>query len=568
MMYKKAGLALFFTLTTLFIVTPSAEAQSTTENVSVFYKNEEGKNLVLQKANDVDANLNNIDAVVGTFSKSDIEVLEASNDIVVVHTSNKKLQFANTATVALPFANFKTTWTQNMVQAPIAWNKGLDGKNIKVGIIDAEVAKHSFLPSVHRKNFATLPNPESNAAKHGTLVAGVIAAQPLTNGSMFGISPAVDLYSMNVDGEGGGDLNDIIRAIDYAIAEKLQIVNISMGISINDLLDPGEKINESPLVLAVKKAQKAGILFVAASGNNGNGVDYPAAISDVVAVGSVTSTKNISSFSNRGEEIDIVGPGSAITSLNYAGGFSSGNNGTSFATPHVTGVLAILKQQFPNETNQELVTRLEKSAEDLGTVGVDATYGHGLAKYTEQKDKPVVETEVKVPVVVETAAEKYARLNRSKIATTTTKMASNKKVNYLTEFTPLYSIYNELTSKQKVALVNYRKAIGAAYIASNAKSSRISATNIATIKTKKTSTLSFSSKFKVSSISSSAFAMYKDGSKYTKFSVTRSKTGKAVTIRPTSTLAKGTYYLSIDTTKFRTTANKIVKPYMVKYVVK
>lgn len=589
---KKTGFSVLFAATAFFTVTSVAQADTIKENVAVFYENETGKNLILQKADDVDAKLNNIEAVIGSFSQADIKAMEASENIKVVHTGNKKLKFNTSTLPTLNFANFKTNWSQSLVQAQYAWQSGLDGKNVKVGMIDAGVAIHSNLPSVHRKDFASSPNKKASATKHGTFVAGIIAAKPLVNGTMFGVAPGVELYSMNVDGEDGGELSDIITAIDYAIAQKLQIVNISMGISKKNLLDEGEKLEENPLYLAVKKAQKAGILFVAATGNNGVDVDYPAAFSDVVGVGAITSTKSIARFSNNGQEVDLVAPGDTVQSLNYSGGFRT-DSGTSFSTPHVTGLFALLKQQFPKETNKQLVERLISKSEDLGVKGFDPIYGYGLAKYAKEEIKESVvnttpsvpkesetkntltspvskETEKKTTTVVkkETAAQKYVRLNQKKITTITKKIVAHKKLNYLTEYTPMYSVYANLTRTQKIALVSYRKEIIPSIISGSVKSSRISATNIKILKTKKTSKIKFNTTFKTATINGNAFAMYKDGTKVNNFKVTKAKNGKSVTIKTTKALTKGTYYLAIDTTKFRTTKNKKVKPYMVAYVVK
>lgn len=601
MNYKKAILTLLLSTPIYFGFISVADAETVKENVSVFYTNDEGKKMILQKADEVEVQLNNIDAVVGSFSQADIKAMEASKNIKVVHTGNKKLRVNTSTLPVLSYANFTTNWNQNLVQSSYAWQYGLDGKNIRVGIIDAGVATHSNLSTVHRKDFASVPNTSTGATKHGTFVAGIIAAKPLLNGMMFGVAPGVNLYSMNVDGQDGGELSDIISAIDYAIAQKLQIVNISMGISKVDLLDEGEKLTDNPLYLAVKKAQKAGVLFVAATGNNGVAIDYPAAFSDVVGVGAITSSKNIARFSNKGQEVDLVAPGDSVQSLNYNGGFRI-DSGTSFSTPHVTGLLALLKQQYPNDTNEQLVTRLISNSEDLGAKGFDTTYGHGLAKYAKQvvsepvtvpedtktdnvpppstnepeltipEETPPAQAEPEkpttTPVKKETAAQKYIRLNQKKIKTITQKIVAHKKLNYLTEYTPLYSVYSNLTKTQKIALVSYRKDIIPSIISGSIKSTRISATNINSLKTKKTSKITFNTTFKTSTIQSNAFAMYKDGVKVNNFKVTKAKNGKSITIKTTKALSKGTYHFAIDTTKFRTTKNKAVRPYMVTYVVK
>lgn len=84
MFRKKVILSILFSTSTFFTLSTVADANAIKENVSVFYENEAGKKLILQKANDVDEQLNNIDAIIGDFSKEDIRVLEDSDNIKVV----------------------------------------------------------------------------------------------------------------------------------------------------------------------------------------------------------------------------------------------------------------------------------------------------------------------------------------------------------------------------------------------------------------------------------------------------------------------------------------------------
>lgn len=542
------------------------QAASEVEQVSVFYKSEAGKELVLQKAEDA-TKLNEIDAVVGTFSKEDIQQLEASKQIEVVHTARKKLHTSSTL-VALPYASNTTNWNQQLVTAKNAWQKGLDGSGVKVGVIDSAMIDHKALPTVKHKTIISDTTQIVNTAKskeHGTFVAGIIAAQPGKAGSVVGVSPGVALYSLNVDGKDGADLIDFMTAVNYAIQQKIDILNISMGIAQDDLLLPNEKLTENPLYLAVKKALDAGVIVVAASGNDGrNLVDYPAAIPGVVAVGSVTQNKALSYFSNTGTYLDLVAPGSNITSLYYAGGTSTGS-GTSFSTPHVTGLFALLKQAYPKETAKQLESRLYNNAVDLGVKGYDKVYGYGLAQIPVniQTATPSV---VKQPT--ESASAKYVRVNQSKIKTVIQKMKDKKTVHYMTEFIPLYTVANQLTNTQKTTVEAYRKKIGATIVSSTQTSSRIKATNYTTLKTKKTSTWTWTTPVKKSTVSTSAYAVYKDGAKVSGFTFSTSASGKYTTVKTTKTLAKGTYYMTLDTKNVRTTKNKTMKPIIVKYVVK
>lgn len=540
----------------------SAHAETEVEHVSVFYKSEAGKELVLDQAEDA-KKLDAIDAVVGTFSKEEIKKLEASKQIEVVHTGTRKLRTQDVG-LPVPFANFTTNWNQQLITVQNAWQKGLDGQGVKVGIIDSGIANHTALPKVQRKTIISDSSQityASSATSHGTFVAGIIAAQPGKVGNVIGIAPGAELYSLNIDGKDGADLIDFMTAINYAIQQKINILNISMGISQTDLLLPNEKISDNPLYIAVKKALDAGMIVVAASGNDGrNQIDYPAAIPGVVAVGSVEKTKKLSYFSNTGNVLDLVAPGTDITSLAYSGGTSTGS-GTSFSTPHVTGLLALLKQAYPKESAKQLENRLYANAMDLGVKGFDTTYGYGLAQFSSK----ILTSNVQL---VESAATKYVRVNQSKIKTIVQKMNNKKTVNYVTEFIPLYTVTNQLTKAQKTSVEAYRKKVGATIVSSSQKSSRIKATNYTTLKTKKTSTWTWTIPVKKSTVRSSAYTVYKDGAKVSGFTFSTSASGKYTTVKTTKTLAKGTYYMTLDTKNVRTTKNKTVKPVIVKYVVK
>lgn len=540
----------------------SAHAATEVEHVSVFYKSEAGKELVLDQAENA-KKLDAIDAVVGTFSKEEIKKLEASKQIEVVHTGTRKLRTQDVG-LPVPFANFTTNWNQQLIAVQNAWQKGLDGQGVKVGIIDSGIANHTALPKVQHKTIISDSSQityASSATSHGTFVAGIIAAQPGKAGNVIGVAPGVELYSYNIDGKDGADLIDFMTAINYAIQQKVNILNISMGISQADLLLPNEKVRDNPLYIAVKKALDAGVMVVAASGNDGkNQIDYPAAIPGVVAVGSVEKTKKLSYFSNTGSVLDLVAPGTDITSLAYSGGTSTGS-GTSFSTPHVTGLLALLKQAYPKESAKQLENRLYANAIDLGVKGPDAIYGYGLAQFPSK-----ILTASLQPV--ESAAAKYVRVNQSKIKTIVQKMNNKKTVHYVTEFIPLYTVTNQLTKAQKTSVEAYRKKVGATIISSTQKSSRIKATNYTTLKTKKASTWTWATPVKKSTVRTSAYAVYKDGAKVSGFTFSTSASGKYTKVKTTKTLAKGTYYMTLDPKNVRTTKNKTVKPVIVKYVVK
>lgn len=575
---KKWGFS--FALSIAVFTGAHATAHASTDDVMVMYKNEAGKKLATQQASEIDENLENMQAVTGTYSKEALKSLAASKNIEVVHTNDVKLQASDTSVSLYPdFLTRKVLWNMDMINVKEAWKLGYFGSGIKIGIIDSEIVNRSELSIKESKSFLS-DEGEPDTAEHGTFVAGIINAKSTATSDVVGIAPASELYSLNVLNKDGASINDIISALDYAIDKKLDILNISLGIKEEDLLEEGESLADNPLTIAIKKAQDAGIIIVAASGNNGTSVELPAAYDNVIAVGSVDSSKNRSTFSNAGKEVTVVAPGTNIESLDYTGG-TKFKSGTSFATPHIVAMIALLENQFPKVTNTQIIDYLKEMAVPLSSENSPLSYGSGLIYYpmsgvfqsTVVKPTPtpvVVKPTPKPAVVVKTLTdeEKYVKANKTKIATIIKKMTNKKTINYKTEFGPIYTVYNALTTKQKATVQAYRKKQGITVISATASSTRVKATNLKTINTKKTSTVTFSSTMKLSTLKPTYFSFNKAGKLNTNFTVTKTSSGKKMTIKSKKTLAKGTYYLYIDTTNFRTTKNKKVKPFVIKYTVK
>ena len=175
----------------------------------------------------------------------------------------------------------------------------------------------------------------------------------------------------------GGFDEDIIEALEYAIEQKVDIINMSIG---------GAGIHKTMHDL-IKKATELGISVVCAGGNYGDGradtneLIYPGAFEEVIEVGAVDSNNMICKFSNSNDMIDVCSYGKGITST-FPNNRYAKLDGTSQATPHVSGVLALLKQKFKVEqgrvpTEMELYNELIKYTKQLE--GVDKRLqGHGV----------------------------------------------------------------------------------------------------------------------------------------------------------------------------------------------
>ena len=166
---------------------------------------------------------------------------------------------------------------------------------------------------------------------------------------------------------GSGSYEGVANGIIYSADQGAEVISMSLG------GPAGSKVIED----AVNYAKSKGSLVVAAMGNdNSERPSYPASAPGVMAVGSTTSADIRSNFSNYGKHISVGAPGSDILST-IPGGKYATYSGTSMATPHAAGLVALVKSAFPKADAAELQSRVEKSADDLGDAGFDKYFGHG-----------------------------------------------------------------------------------------------------------------------------------------------------------------------------------------------
>ena len=272
-------------------------------------------------------------------------------------------------------------WGITRVAAPTSWTSGTTGAGVKVGIIDSGIDfNHPDLNVVGGYDFTTGSGAASAYADnisscngHGTHVAGTVGARQ--NGSgVVGVAPGVQLYALKVfeiiNGGCAAWASNQIAAIDWAVANGLRVVNISIASS--SALSAYQN--------AINNATNAGVLVVAAAGNNSGGaITYPAAYTNAVAVGALTSSDQVAYFSNVGPQMWVAAPGAGITSTMPGGGTGS-KNGTSMAAPHVAGVAALLLQLNPTWSTTQVRNALRDGATDLSSPGWDSGTGWGLVQ--------------------------------------------------------------------------------------------------------------------------------------------------------------------------------------------
>jgi len=268
------------------------------------------------------------------------------------------------------------TWNIDRVDAEISWGIST-GDPVKVGVIDTGIdLKHPDLRANIKGGYNAInplksPNDDNG---HGTHVAGIIAALNNTIG-VVGVGPNIDLYAIKVlNAAGTGYLSDVIEGLDWAVTNGMQVVNMSLGTS-QDV----ESFHN-----AIVNAYNAGVVIVAAAGNSGGAVSFPAAYPEVIAVSATDDTNQIASWSSRGPEVYLAAPGVNIYST-YKGQSYATLSGTSMAAPHVTGAAALIIDTKKCDLNldgvctpAEVQQRLEQTAIDLGDPGKDNLYGSGL----------------------------------------------------------------------------------------------------------------------------------------------------------------------------------------------
>lgn len=205
--------------------------------------------------------------------------------------------------------------------------------------------------------------PTGAGTHHGSYVTGVAAATGNNAKGIAGVDWGTKILPIQaLDDESYGDTVSVANAINYATSQGADVISLSLGSTGNDQL----------VLQAVRRAVAAGIIVVAAAGNDGcDCMLYPANYPEVIAVGASTSTGQPASFSSFGTNLDILAPGVNLfttdwTAANPTSAYASGISGTSLATPVVAGLLTRLISQRPTATTAQLLSLLTENANPLG----------------------------------------------------------------------------------------------------------------------------------------------------------------------------------------------------------
>ncbi|MEO7294801.1 MAG: S8 family serine peptidase, partial [Candidatus Limnocylindria bacterium] len=261
-----------------------------------------------------------------------------------------------------------------------AWSLETGGSGV-VAVLDTGVqANHQDLAG------RVLPghdfvNNDTNAADdngHGTWVAGIIAANANDAYGIAGITWSDKILPVKImSREGSGDTADLTSAIVWAANQGATVINMSVGgfPSLQYVQD------------AVNYAWSKGVVLVGAAGNNGRQEHfYPASFANVVSVSATQVDDEFAHWSSYGSGVDVSAPGASVQTTNctvctYADHHTWGDHtyisGTSFATPNVAGVVALIRARYPSYTPAQVVSRLISTVDDRGYSGHDIRYGRG-----------------------------------------------------------------------------------------------------------------------------------------------------------------------------------------------
>jgi len=225
----------------------------------------------------------------------------------------------------------KWLWGIKRVKAPETWNT-TTGAGVKVAVVDTGIDySHPDIAPNYVGGYNAI-NPDADPLDdhgHGTHVAGTIAGAG--EDKIVGVAPKASLFGVKVlDARGGGSYATIIAGIQWAVENKMDIVNMSLG---------GPSV--PALEEAVKNAYAAGVTIVAAAGNDPRAeVSAPAMYPETIAVSASAHDDSLAFFSTTGPEVDFIAPGHEIDST-WPGGGTNRISGTSMATPHVSGLAAL-----------------------------------------------------------------------------------------------------------------------------------------------------------------------------------------------------------------------------------
>jgi len=303
---------------------------------------------------------------------------------------------------------FVQQWHHQRIQAAPAWLRAT-GEGVVVAVVDSGVSlggNDGFCHPLAGEYNAVLdtqgPGTAADVLGHGTFVAGVVA-QCTGNGlGGAGLAPGASILAIRActdDYECAS--SDVATAIDWATTHGARVINLSLGMACGsaDWPECSTAIEND----AIARAKAAGVTLVAIAGNgHEDHLGFPANHPDVIGVGGVEARLLKASYSNWGAALSVMAPAGepgvdfdgdgfddeilqeTLRRICFFGGGSGFAycrwSGTSFAGPHVAATAALLLEEHPGASRDQVRRALEESALDRGAPGFDVLYGHGVVQ--------------------------------------------------------------------------------------------------------------------------------------------------------------------------------------------
>ena len=321
---------------------------------------------------------------------------------------NLKVEIDNTPND--PYFSSSDSWGQGFddlyglkkINAASAWDINQGSENVVVAVIDTGVDythedlaanmwvnndeipgnnidddNNGYIDDVYGYDFYNDDGDPKDDHGHGSHCSGTISGVGNNGQGVVGVNWRAKIMAVKFLSQGGsGYTSDAISGVYYAVNNGAKVLSNSWG----------GWGRSSSLQTAINWAHERGVVFVAAAGNsNADAYDFsPAGLDNVIAVSATDNNDAKASFSNYGNVIDVAAPGVSILSVRATGTSMCSQfdkycvaSGTSMATPHVSGLAALVWARNPAADNNLVESIIKSNADDLGSPGFDTTYGYG-----------------------------------------------------------------------------------------------------------------------------------------------------------------------------------------------
>ncbi len=331
------------------------------------------KSFLLESNSNIIRELDEIDAIVVDVRISSLRTfLDSWHELPFVRYV--ELSQITSVSAITNDPDWNTQYGPQIIQTDLAWDiqKG-DPSSVLVAVIDTGIDyTHPDLVNQYVTGGYDYYNDDTDPwddHSHGTHCAGTIGATINNSVGIAGVAN-VSIMAYKVFNSGGyGSDYDAASAIINATDKGADVLSNSYGFPSADQV----------LADAVAYAVSNDVVVVVSAGNSGAPVStYPALYPEVITVSATDVTDTPASFTSYGEAVDVSAPGVDIWStVPVSMGSYDNKSGTSMACPHVAGVVALIRSEFPSFTADQVQQHLKNSADDLGSIGWDEYFGYG-----------------------------------------------------------------------------------------------------------------------------------------------------------------------------------------------